>query len=229
MRALRSGIIIVALAAASSAHAQQQSRAALKAQTNATITANGKGAITGNILNSVLNNYLTSLVNAVSDLGSGVSAALSTTINTAGGLVGYSGALGTPTSGTLTNATGLPLTSGVVGTLPTANGGTGATSAAGALVSLGAEASLPPIIISSASYTVPGPGWYLVTTVSAALTLPALAAGGPIIVTDGTMTANPNISIAGTIDADTGGAVINSPGGSVNLRPVSALSSWWSR
>lgn len=51
--------------------------------------------------------------------------------------------LGTPTSGTLTSCTGLPLTTGVTGTLPIANGGTGTTSTTFANLTTNVTGTLP--------------------------------------------------------------------------------------
>ena len=66
-------------------------------------------------LTAVSSATITPAVGSITGLGTGVATALGNALNGASGLVGYSGALGTPTSGALTNATGLPISTGVSG------------------------------------------------------------------------------------------------------------------
>jgi hypothetical protein len=82
--------------------------------------------------------------------------------------------LGTPSSGTLTSCTGLPLTTGVTGTLPVANGGTGATTLTGYVKGTGTNAM-------TASATIPNTDISGLGTMSTQSAASVAITGGSII------------------------------------------------
>ena len=147
------------------------------------------------------------------------------------------GALGTPSSGTATNLTGLPLTTGVTGILPVANGGNGT-----ATPSLVAGSNVT-ITGTWPNQTVASTGGGGVTSFSAGTTglTPATATTGAVtlagtlaVASGGTGTATPslvagtNVSITGTwpnqtINSSGGGGGMVYPGAGI---PLSTGSAW---
>ncbi len=106
--------------------------------------------------------------------------------------------LGTPASATLTNATGLPLSTGVTGTLPIANGGTNATTAAGARTNL-----LPSFTGNGGKVVAVNSGATDIEyiTVSGTGTVTSVGGTGTVngITLSGTVTSSGNLTLGGAL------------------------------
>lgn len=176
-----------------------------------TFTVNAQGQLT-----AAGNTTVTPAVGSITGLGSGVATWLATpsSANLAAAVTDETGSgslvfatsptlvtpnLGTPSAAVLTNATGLPLSTGVTGTLAITNGGTGQTSASAAFNALSPITTTGDLIIGNGTNSA---------------TRLAIGANGYVLTSDGT---------TATWQASTGG-VTSFSAGSTGFTPSTATS-----
>lgn len=212
-----------------------------------TFTVNAQGQLT-----LAGNTTVTPAVGSITGLGTGVATWLATptSANLAAAVSDETGSgalvfatsptlvtplLGTPTSGILTNCTGLPLSTGVTGTLSIGNGGTGQTTASAAFNALSPITTAGDLIIGSGVNTATrlgiGTNGQILTSNGTTATWASPAASGVTSFSAGTTGFTPStgttgaVTLAGTLATTNGGTGLTSftSGGAVYATSTSAL------